>query len=142
MLPVSRIVVLGSLCLAGCGSRDGTLPPAKANLQQVAILLGKYQGANKGKMPAHVDELKKFVKANPNVAAAPIDVETVFVSPRDQEPFVLVQAQSKGGIPPPHIKTMIAHEKTGQSGRRYVAYATAEVEEVDEARFNELLAGK
>ena len=69
-----------------------------------------------------------------------VDRQALFVSPRDQEEYVLRPQAGRGGIPPPGQKPpVILYERTGQGGRRYAAYPTAQAEEVDDQTFRHLV---
>lgn len=99
-------------------------------------MCGSYSGQNKGKMPATIDELKKFAKRQGTDPGSDL-----FVSSRDNEPFVVVSTV-KMTVPGVGDKKIALHEKTGVGGRRYVAYTTVEVEEVSDSRFQELMSDK
>ncbi|MCS7045719.1 MAG: hypothetical protein NZO58_05140 [Gemmataceae bacterium] len=126
------------LLLVGCGSGPSPAATSAEHLRQLARLCGNYASVHKGKMPTDVDELKKFAKTFDKSGA---DTDSFFVSPRDNEPYVL-KLNVTMSMPGIGKKMLLAYEKTGVGGKRFVAYNTVEVEEVDEARFNELIAGK
>ena len=122
--------------LAGCGGGQVAPQPEQVNLKQLAVLCGKYAGANKGRMPASLEDLKQFAKKSTPPAG-----DDLFVSPRDHEPYVS-RPSVQMSMPGVGEKKLLAYEKTGVNGKHYVAYTTTEVEEVDEGRFNELVSGK
>lgn len=129
---------LALIALIGCSrSQPDRANPTAENLRQIAILCGKYMGS-KGKMPPSADALKKFARGSNVPGAAPPDLDQLFVSPRDNEPYVIVSS-AKMGAPGKGPRTIIAHEKTGQAGKRYVAYATAEVEEINDEQFKQIM---
>jgi hypothetical protein len=58
--------------------------------------------------------------------------ELQLVSPRDEQPFAINYDMPLGG------PVLAIWEQTGVNGRRYVIYASGDVEEVDEQKFNEI----
>jgi hypothetical protein len=86
--------------------------------------------------------LKEYVRAAPH-QSLPLDIdpanrEAVFVSDRDQQPFVIVPGASIRGMTGTEAP-LVAYEQTGVGGRRLVAYANSKVEEVSDDRLQELL---
>ena len=82
-----------------------------------------------------IDELKAWAKKLPKekLDAMGIDnVDEAVVSPRDQQPYVLV----RGG---PQMMIQ-AHEKIGAGGKRYVLYSTGSVFEMGDDAFKQLMA--
>src|SRR5437899_3842491 len=95
------------LGLSGCkGNPAEQFNPAVENLRQVAILCGKYMGVNHGKMPANLEQLKKFARSQPMM---PNDAkeDKMFISPRDEQPFVLVPT-AKMSVPGVGPKAIVA----------------------------------
>jgi hypothetical protein len=142
--PGTWLVLLALLAAPGCGSNELESP--------TAIRLGKLAGfyldcavAKNGKGPANEKALKGHIRSIPgfSLQASGVDpaaIDSLFVSDRDQEPFVVLYgltiAQVSGTKAP-----LVAHEKTGKNGKRLVGFANAKVELVDEARLQELIAG-
>jgi hypothetical protein len=62
-------------------------------------------------------------------------VDQLFVSERDGQPFVVLY----GPLPQTQGSDVIAYEQTGVDGKRMVGHKIGMVEEVDEARFRELV---
>src|SRR5436190_1123516 len=134
---VLAVVAVGAVCLsvlAGCGA-PSTHVTGEDNLRALAKYYGQYQGQHQGKTPPGEKPFKEFIqKKDPGAK-----VDELFVSQRDHEPFVVLYNQ-KVGMPDPNTGApVIAYEKTGVSGKRMVARSTTAVEEVDEAKFKELV---
>jgi hypothetical protein len=131
---VATLALLGILVGAGCGKNP---PKENVTLRQLAVQYGKYVSQNEGMGPPGPKEFKDFIKQNATVPVE--DVENLFISPRDKQPYVvyynlqLSVPNSKGG-------PAIAHEQVGVNGKRLVALMTTRVEEADEDRFNELVS--
>ena len=125
------VLILTAYAAAGC-SKPAPPPVEESRLSKLAVFYGRYISQNKGKTPPNEAELKKFIaKLEP---AANLD--ELFVSPRDSEPYV-VRYNIKAGMPGGAVVT--AHEKTGVEGKRMVALTTGDVRTVDEAEFKKLL---
>jgi hypothetical protein len=135
---------LGALALAaaGCGppspklhSRD-VIPPGEAELKQIASLYLEYTKHNGNKSPATAEQLKAWAKGQPKDKLTELgieDVDKVFISPRDNQPFVVIP---KTGPGPGRV---IAYEATGVKGKRYVAAGQGSVREVSEETFRGML---
>jgi hypothetical protein len=138
LLGTSLLIVLGLLgyFLSGgrmTGSKERVLTPTEVRLMKVAALYREYNAATQ-RPPADIDELKNWVKRLDKRRLNFLDVDEVdslFVSERDQQPFVL-------DPPPPSIGPILAHEKTGTGGKRFVVSSTGNVTEVDEENFKQM----
>ena len=136
------VLFLSWVVAAGCQhptSRE--VPPAESNVKNIAIFYGRYLAQNRGRTPPDKEALKKFIASHPATELAALkitDVEQLFVSPRDNQPYV-VRYGAKLPPPGPSGSPVIAYEKDGDGGRRFVAFANAGVEELDDARFRQLV---
>jgi hypothetical protein len=130
--------------LIGCGSRLPTDTAEGKNLRALAIFYGRFIGSHKGRSPANEAEFKKFILSLPAPerealgVADPNNIDTLFTSPRDGQPYVIRYKQSSSGLVGGQA-TVFAYEKTGKNGKRYVATSVGNVEEVDEQRFKQLV---
>ncbi|MCR4410828.1 MAG: hypothetical protein NUV77_00210 [Thermoguttaceae bacterium] len=126
--------------IAGCGSRSASKKQQESNLKPLAILYGQYMGQNRGQPPASEAEFKKFVTAQGRFLKTfgVMDPASIFVSERDGQPYVIVYGKPAG---PAALagQPVIAYEKVGVGGRRFVASQVGAVEEVDEAKFKQLV---
>ncbi|MDA0659353.1 MAG: hypothetical protein O2931_01010 [Planctomycetota bacterium] len=61
------------------------------------------------------------------------DPTTLFISPRDHQPYVI----SYGGTGAPQI---IAHEQTGVDGKRWTVAVTGVAKEMDDTEFQEAMS--
>lgn len=126
------VLLIGLAVQTGC--QQTQKPVEEARPSQLAIFYGRFIRENKGKSPANEKELKEFIrKADSNV-----NVDDIFVSPRDREPYV-VQYKSGSNMLGPDAITV--HEKTGVDGKRMVGFATGQVRIVDDAEFQKLMSG-
>jgi hypothetical protein len=67
------------------------------------------------------------------------DLNALFVSPRDNQPYVVRYDLDRSQLMPGPTMPIIAYEQTGVNGNRYVADMVGGVREVDETKFRELV---
>lgn len=125
----------------GC-SRPSEVPQTESeiHLKAFAVLYGRYVGSHRGQTPPSEADFKKYIQGLPKEqldALKVTAVDSLFVSPRDGQPYVV---KYKIALPPPGPQgaPLIAHEQTGQGGKRYVANSLGDVQLVDESKFQEL----
>src|SRR4051812_26525159 len=111
--------LLGLICIV-VGCPGNSAPTAhEPRLTQLVSYYGRYVGQNKGKPPANEQELKQFIqKVDPKQ-----DVEKMFTSPRDGQPYV-VRYNVKMPAGP---ATVFAYEQSGVNGKRLAAVGAGEV---------------
>lgn len=122
---------------------DGTI--TQTRLTGVHTLYALFTEA-KGRAPANLDEMNAFGAALPVAGGGPITVPAVLLkSPRTQGPIVV-----RYGLPVQPVKEtesgktpdgpVVAHERDAVDGRRLVVYyGSGRIDQVDEARFKELV---
>jgi hypothetical protein len=140
-----RLVLLLVCVFAGCGrSETGSQETEGSPLKPLGIHYGRFIGQHRGQPPKDEAEFKAYlatVSADELKQFKVASVDELFVSKRDGQPHVVVYgtttnpAIGQGGAP------VIAYEKQGVGGKRYVATSMGAVEEVDEARFKQLVPG-
>jgi hypothetical protein len=126
----------------GCASREEAAQEV-STLKPLVILYGQYVGQHRGQPPASEAEFKKFVEsqgADTLRSFGVADADDLWVSPRDGQPYVVLYGPV-AGPPGPGGQPVVAYESVGVGGKRYVASSLGAVEEVDEARFRELVPG-
>jgi hypothetical protein len=127
-------VIVGLVLFAlanGCNTAlEPQVPPlAQARIRKLAALCSRYAVKQK-KKPASIAELKAWVKKLSPTEMGELgidDPETAFISPRDNQPFVLVKS---GGSGPGDV---LAYEKIGESGKHYIVTPMGAGFELDEA---------
>jgi len=104
--------------------------------------LAKHQG----RPPADLATLKKWAESLPKADLHNLygsenpDLSKAFTSPRDGQEYVL--RKSSGGVPGggDGAGRVLLYERTGDSqGKRFVAFETGQVEEVDAEKFKKLV---
>jgi hypothetical protein len=129
---VQRRILVAVVALALAHGCSKPLPVQEApvihtRIRNLASLCGTYAAKHK-KRPASIEELKAWVKKMSQAERDELrieDPETAFVSPRDNQPFVLVR--------PTTPRDILAYEKAGEAGKHYIVTATGGVIELDEA---------
>jgi hypothetical protein len=137
---IHRVVLLGLLVWAvvtlGCGPRVKSREkedPGEAEMQRFLGLYTDYVVMN-GKPPTNADEMKAWAKALPAEKLKDLrveNVETFFVSPRDNQPYVVLPNTDN------HPMAIVVHEKTGKNGKRWAGISTGRVIEVGDAELQE-----
>lgn len=103
----------------------------------LASLYGGYIASANGKAPPDEATFKDYIRKHGKAAldAQGIGVDDLFVSLRDQEPLVVLYGDSGRKA---SANQIVAHEKTGRGGKRYVAFTTGSVVEVASDAFAKL----
>jgi len=141
---VLAAVVAMTASAAGCSNGPSKPAPLEgSNLGRLAMLYTIYMQNNK-KPLTNEQELITYAKTlNPaGVKSLGVDVtqvEQYLTSPRDGKPYRII-FKVQGGDPanPP----VVAYEQVGVNGKREVGYMFGKVEEVDEARFKQLVPAR
>ncbi len=140
-LAVWGLIALACFLTAGCGgSQKKSLAREQSGLKKLAVLYGRYLAQHRGQPPGNEGEFRKFVQSLPAADRASLgidDAEGLFLSNRDNKPYVIIYGRPQGP-PGPGGSPVIAYEQDGKSGKRWVASALGAVEEVDDARFKQL----
>jgi hypothetical protein len=139
------LFVLLLLSAPGCGPNELESPTA-VKLKALSNLYMDHAVGKNGAGPQDEKTLKQHIRSTPAHVLQiggvdPDAIDSLFVSDRDNEPFVIIYGQSIrkiGGDSAP----VVAHEKTGKNGKRLVGFANGKVALADDARLQELLNAK
>jgi len=132
------LLAVGTLTLSGCSGSDELNTPTAARLRGIAPYYLDLTFARNGKGPANEHELKRHLRKQErtDLISNGIDPQTIdstlFVSDRDQEPFVVLYGQSITRITADSAP-LVAYEKTGKDGKRIAVLANSKLRLVDEA---------
>lgn len=151
MRPTRRSAALAALAvgaagLAGCG-RDGTANAVAAmndtNLKRVANLYAAHQNFKGGKGPKDEAAFKAFVREFDAaklgmMGVDPNNVDAVFSSDRDGQPFKVRYGVGGGR----GSSDAVVFEAAGKDGQKQVGFTDGKVQEVGDAEYKTLLAGK
>jgi hypothetical protein len=131
------------LLLSGCGSpfANPTHDVEKSHLRW--LLKVRTHAVSQGQSLKSQDDYKRYIQnLEPELrekivqGAGVSNVEELFVSERDGQPYVIFYSQRPEGV----ANDLVGYEQTGVDGRRYVGYGLGVVgEEVDEQQFAELV---
>jgi hypothetical protein len=128
-----RLLVFAAACVVGgCGSGGPVgedRKPDEKHITRIASLYTDFKSTHKGRPPRDTEELKNWVKGlkKEQLAARNItDLDTVFVSPRDNQPYVIAKPppppkRMGPGGGPPAMGAVIVYEKTGVNGKHMAA---------------------
>lgn len=144
MRPMDALSGIVLICLAvgmGCRSTPAPAQGSDSEIKKLGIICMRFVGKHRGKAPVDRAELDTFLEELGQKELAVMGIskpDAVFHSSRDNQPIVIRYGIT---IPPPGpgLPTVIAYEKEGFGGQRLVAFATAGVEQVNEARLKELV---
>jgi len=136
-------VALGGV---GCSSDDTAKQIAamnKSNIQRLSNVYAAYQNGKGGSGPKDEADFKDFIRAyDPAKLSAmgidPGDLDKAFTSERDGKPFKIKYAVpgGRGSVAP------VVFEQDGAGGTKQVGFTGGTVEDVDDAKYKELWAGK
>ena len=148
-LPAARRRFWSAICtialagvFAGCGGPKSDVPVGDAaeNIRRLTLAYVKYAGAHGGAGPADQKTLAKAFADDNLISVA--EAEKFFVSPRDNQPYVIRWGQRPLGPvvgPDPPKPNIIVYENTGADGTRYVGDGLVSIRELSDEAFNELV---
>lgn len=132
-------LALSALALIGCGS-GGNSEVREKGFSHVRLLSSLHTriSSELGRYPKDEAEFKAALgNANLTLDAMKVNsIDELFISKRDGQPLVVVYGQAPVG------SDVVVYEQTGVNGLREVGHRIGQVEEVDQARFDELLPKK
>jgi hypothetical protein len=144
VLRVSGLTAL-ALLVAGCTSREEVFEQKfqaqnSDRIMQLTNLYCLYQQRHGQTSPADEAQLKSYVlelpaKIQERFMVDPAAIDDVFLNPRDGKPF---KVRWNAKLPILGPSTPIVFEEDGVDGKFQVAFHDQTVEEVDQARYDEL----
>jgi hypothetical protein len=143
---ISLVAVGAFVGLSGC-NRDRTAEAVAAmntsNVQRLANLYAAHQNYKNGRGPASEAEFREFIRTyDPNklqmMGVNPNELDQLFISEVDGKPLK-VRYNVGGGR---GSKDAVVFEQEGKDGRKRVGYTGGDVQEVDDATYRQLWAGK
>ena len=145
---VVMLFLLGMIPLSfGCSASkkaSDNLAKEQSRLKALAVIYTSFVSQNMGRVPPNEQIFKQFVQkklANRQPDQKEVSQEEIFISERDQKPFVVLygQAAQSGPRNGPAGMPVVMYEQDGVDGRRLVASSMGAVEEVDEEQFHQLV---
>jgi hypothetical protein len=125
----------------GCSRQEEPITKQEAHLKALAVCYGRFIGQHQGNPPQSEEEFKTFIQSIPaeQIPGGSADMNSLFVSPRDNQPYVVRYDLDRTQLMPGPTMPIVAYEQTGVEGKRYVADMVGGVQEVEEAKFKELV---
>lgn len=131
--------------LTGCSDKTAKEVAAmnRTNMHRLANLYAAHQNYKGGKGPSSEADFKEFIKKFDAekltmMGVNSAEVDKLFVSERDGKPFKVRYnvGGGRGSVDP------VVFEAEGAEGKKQVGYTGGKVEDVDDATYQQLLAGK
>jgi hypothetical protein len=105
--PAARGAARG-ICLAAVACNTSGKPASEneQHLKALAVCYGQYVNAHRGQSPPGEAELRKFIQSLPaelhqNLAIDPANLDGLFTSPRDHQPYGVAYKATGAAAPPP-----------------------------------------
>lgn len=138
--PFGAIFLTVLLASYGCSSKPSAVPTNTSALVKLVTLYNVYTNQNRVG-PSSEAEFKKYIQGMKpeglqSMGLDPAQLDTYFVSPRDNKPYKFIYKVRPGDPTKPPV---VAYEQDGSGGMREVAFLNCKVEEVDAARFQQLV---
>jgi hypothetical protein len=146
------LVLSGLAAVLGCGQDEP--PPRKheTHIRGIWHAALFYRQYNNYQWPRDAAELKQWAEATLTPHQVKdlglVSLEETFVSPRDGEPYVVLQVVGSPPTVNPHdgggsieeAGPIFAHEAKGIGGKKYVVYASSFAAELSEDEFQQALS--
>jgi hypothetical protein len=131
--------------LSGCGDNVAKEVAAMntSNVQRLSNTYAAFQNFKGGRGPNDAADFKAFIKDfDPNklsmMGIDPKELDAIFTSERDGKPFKIRYkvGGGRGSVDP------VVFEQDGKEGKKQVGFTGGKVEDVDDATYAQLWAGK
>jgi hypothetical protein len=118
---------------SGCGSATSA-SGGMSRMKGLSMLFTKVS-SDIGREPANEQEFKQGIVNSgiPLERLSVTSVDELFISDRDGQPLIVVYGVRPKG------SDVIIYEQTGVDGKRQIAHRIGTIEEIDEAKFKELV---
>lgn len=145
--PAIRLVsfrfVLLSVCalVLGCPQPESSIPLEELRIKTLAIVYGQFVSKHQGTAPSSEAEFKKFIKTVDNqfwegLKIDPAKTDELFVSPRDNQPYVIVyKLKNPSNLESDGFGPIVIWEKTGSGGTRYTGTSLGQIRILNEEEF-------
>jgi hypothetical protein len=128
-----------TLSSTGCNSQVSSDNGAAdtSRIKALTMLYTSYMNRHGG-APASESEFKRYITetGKPFLESQGIAVDELFVSPRDNQPHVVLYGTEAAKL---LNQGVVTYERTGVDGTRLVGYRAGSVNEVDEIEFRKLI---
>lgn len=138
---IPLVLITAVLFLVGCSARPDNIERENSTLKPLVIAYGQFIASHRGTPPANEAEFREHLNATWDSIKEFHQVKSVdelFISNRDKKPYVVLYG-IVNGPPGPGGQPVIAYEQVGVSGKRFIASSLGAIEEVDEAKFKQMV---
>jgi hypothetical protein len=135
------ILVAGLIMTGGTGCNSQVAGDSAAadvsRIKALTTFYTSYMNRNGGPPPSEA-EFKRYIaeKGEPLLKSSGITADEIFISPRDNEPLVVLYGSAAAKL---LNQGVVTYERTGVGGRRLVGYRAGSVNEIAEAEFRKLV---
>jgi len=124
---------------SGCGKSEVQASEGEKRIRALGMMYLRYSSSNVGRKQS-VDQLKVFIQKVPANELEPFgvqtsDIDSLFVSPRDGQPYVIRFGTPLTPPSPNAPAAVVIYEATGENGKRWTFDAIGGVAELDETAF-------
>jgi hypothetical protein len=142
IFPRLLLVTLLSVALLGCGGGGGTAsaPLQTSGLKPLSVYYGKFLQQHRGMPPKDEAEFKQFLQSFAPETWKEFgfdNFDAMWNSSRDKQPYAVIYGTTAPGKL--NDAPVVAYEKQGVGGKRYVANWNGDVQEIDDAKFKEIV---
>jgi hypothetical protein len=141
----SIALIITLLSEGGCSDNSASAIAAanNSNIKRLTNLYSAYQAAHSFQGPPDEAALKAFVKEQAPwrlqlMQVDPNKIDELFISERDHKPFKVRYNVTSG----PGAVNALAFEQEGVGGKRQVCFNGGNIEESDEAQYQQMLDGR
>src|SRR5262249_49075238 len=129
------------LAVAGCGKSRVEASGGEKRTRALGMMYLRYSTNNIGRKQS-VEQFKQFIKKVPAnelepYGIQPADLDPLFVSPRDGQPYVIRFGAPPAPPSPLAPATVVIYEATGAGGKRLTFDAVGGVADLDEEAFRQ-----
>ena len=132
-LSLSAVVLFAVVAGCGTNAEPEDVVQQRSNMRSLAVAYGNFTKSNRGRVPKSEKTFRAWIeKQGPDFLTnlGVENVDDIFISTRDNEPYVVVYGKQK---------RIVAYEKVGVAGKRFITDDLGVTQEVDEAKFHELV---
>jgi hypothetical protein len=132
------VAIVALFVLSGCSSQNAKDSSDRAASHLNWLLRIRNQAMSQGQRPKSEEEFKRYLHSldtatqdRIKTGAGVSTVDELLISERDGQPYVIFYGQPPAGV----ATDLVAYERTGVDGKRFVGYGVGAVAEADEQAF-------
>lgn len=138
--PLRAMLAFGLVAASIFGCSNGSQAAREKQTSHLRTLISFYNAAGRaqGAAPKSEEQLKAYIEAEGKDVLSRLEISSVdelFVSERDEQPFVVFYGKKPKGVRP----DVVAYEKSGVDGSRRVGFDLGMIQEFNETEFREIV---